>query len=156
MFKGDFMYIGTIILIIIDQLVKYLISNSLEIGDSINIIPNFFNISYIENTGAAWSILEGQRIFFIISSVVVLGFLYYFCINQKKLKKIEEIIYSLLFGGIIGNTIDRITRGAVIDYLDFNLFGYPFPIFNIADIAIVIGAILWMIHLWKEDKVCKK
>ena len=134
-------YTSTII-IIIDQLIKYLISNKIELNESIEIINHFFSIAYVQNIGAAWNILSGNRWLLIIIGIISLVGIYFYFIKDKKLKKIEVITYSILIGGTIGNLIDRIVYGYVIDYLSFNIFGYHFPVFNLADICIVVSVFL--------------
>lgn len=145
----------TLICILVDQAIKIIVMGTMSLNSSINIIPNFFSLTYVENDGAAWSILSGNRIFLILISVVALIFIYYYFIKSTDIKKFEFINYSILIGGIFGNLFDRIKYGKVIDYLDFNIFGYNFPIFNFADICIVISVILLLIYNIKEGKNAK-
>lgn len=141
----------SVILIVIDQLIKLIISSNMVINTSIIIIKDFLKITYVENSGAAFSVLEGNRIFLIIITLIALVGIY-FLIRNKKYKKIETFIYTLIISGIIGNLIDRIIHGYVIDYIDFKLLGNDMPIFNLADSLIVIGCILLLIITVKEDK----
>ena len=140
------------IFVLIDQIIKVVVSN---MKNNIVIIKNFFSLTYVENTGAAFSILESKRIFLIIIAIGALYLIYKFLIKDKKLTTPETLIYSLLIGGIVGNLIDRIIYGYVIDYLEFILFNHYMPIFNFADICIVIGTILFLFETIKEDKKCK-
>ena len=135
-----------------DQIIKLIVTNFLKLGNSITIIPSFFKLTYVQNEGAAWSIFEGNRIFLILVSLVSLILIYFFLIKNKQLKQIESISYSILIGGLFGNLIDRISLGYVIDYLDFTIFNYPFPIFNFADICIVISVFLLLLINIKEEK----
>ncbi len=137
----------SLLLIVIDQIVKILVINKMALQQSITIINNFFNITYVRNTGAAWSILSGNVLLLIMISVLALVTIYYYLIKDKDLNKIDIVSYSMLIGGIIGNLIDRIVHGYVIDYLDFKIFNYNFPIFNIADTLIVISIIIIGISL---------
>lgn len=137
----------TIISLLLDQIVKILVINNMNLFDSINIIDNFFKITYVRNTGAAWSILSGNTILLIFISLIALVAIYLYFIKNKQLNKLENISYGLLIGGILGNLVDRIIHGYVIDYLDFKIINYDFPIFNIADICIVISIILIGISL---------
>ncbi len=139
--------VTTFICILLDQLLKILCLNSLDMGESINIISNFWNITLVSNTGAAFSILSSSTPFLIIVSLITIILIYFFFIKGQNLKTYQTILYGLLLGGIIGNLIDRIIYGAVIDYLDFNIFGYNFPVFNLADTFIVIGVILIIIDI---------
>ena len=139
----------SMIIFIIDQIVKLFVGFSLELNTSITVFRNFFYISNVHNYGAAFSILYGNRIFLVIVSVITLVLVYYFLLKNKKFDWFNIILYSLLIGGILGNLFDRIIYGYVVDYLDFYIFGYNFPIFNIADICIVISVILIIIDtLW--------
>ena len=141
-----------IIRIIVDQIIKFIIKANMNIADTINIIPNFFRITFLKNEGAAFSILSGNRLLFIFITVLVLILFYFFLLKNKKIIKTKQLLYGLLLGGIIGNFIDRILYGYVIDYLDFNIGSYNYPVFNIADSLIVIS-IIWLIVLSvKEDK----
>lgn len=149
-------YIFALISLIIDQIVKILVSNYLILGQTIKIINNFFYLTYVQNKGAAFSILIGYRYILIIITFIFLYYLHKCIKKQKSFNKLEIISYGLLLGGIIGNLIDRIIYGYVIDYFDFMIFNYNFPIFNLADSFIVIGCIILVINsylkgedLWK-------
>ena len=135
----------TLVCVLVDQIIKLIISGTMGLGGSISIIPDFFSVSYVENDGAAWSIFSGNRIFLILISVFALILIYSYFFKIKNIKTVEFISYSVLIGGIIGNLWDRLKYGKVIDYLDFKIFGYNFPVFNFADICIVISVILLLI-----------
>lgn len=136
----------------IDQIVKIIVKSKMAFATSINVIKNFFRITYLKNTGAAFSILSENRILLILITFVGLGLLYLFFIKNKKIEKHEGYCYGLLLGGIIGNLIDRISYGYVIDYLDFNFGSYNYPVFNFADICIVVSITLLVIFSFKEVK----
>ena len=136
----------SLVFIIIDFIVKIIINNNMNVYDSISIIPSFFSITYVRNIGAAFSIMENSRILFIIIGFIALILTYKYLIMNKVINKYLMISYSMLIGGIIGNMIDRIIYGYVIDYLSFNLFGYNFPIFNLADTFIVISIIMLLLY----------
>jgi len=142
----------SLVIFIIDQLTKLLVSFNIDLNSSVSVIKDFFNISLVHNYGAAFSILYGNRIFLILVSFFALAMIYMFLIKGKVLRKFDIVLYSLLFGGIIGNLFDRIVYGYVIDFFDFNIFGYSFPIFNIADTAIVIGTFLLIILNISESR----
>ena len=128
----------TLITLVIDQTSKYLIILNMKEFESIPIIKNFFSITFMKNTGAAFSFLEGNvPLIIIVTSIIIIFILNY--IKSTNPKRQEKIFYSLIIGGAFGNLIDRIVHGYVIDFLDFNLFGYNYPVFNIADISIVVG-----------------
>lgn len=136
--------------LLIDQISKILVRMYLNLYNDIILIPNFLSLIHVKNDGAAFSILEGKTIFFIIITIIVLiGIIYY--IKNKNFKKIDYIIYGMLIGGIIGNLIDRIIYGNVTDFISFTIFNKPMPIFNLADTFICIGCILM---IWREE-ICK-
>ena len=135
----------SIILLIIDQISKVLVVRLIDINSSIELIKNFFYLTYTHNTGAAFSILTGKRIFLILIAVVILIIIFNYLRKNKIESKVEKIAFSLIIGGSVGNLLDRIIRGYVIDFLDFKIFGYNYPIFNLADTFIVIGVFLLLI-----------
>lgn len=145
-------YIFALISLIIDQIVKILVSNYLILGQTIKIINNFFYLTYVQNKGAAFSILIGYRYILIIITFIFLYYLYKCIKKQKNFNILEIISYGLLLGGIIGNLIDRIIYGYVIDYFDFMIFNYNFPIFNLADSFIVIGCIILVINSYLKGE----
>lgn len=145
-------YIFALISLIIDQIVKILVSNYLILGQTIKIINNFFYLTYVQNKGAAFSILIGYRYILIIITFIFLYYLHKCIKKQKSFNKLEIISYGLLLGGIIGNLIDRIIYGYVIDYFDFMIFNYNFPIFNLADSFIVIGCIILVINSYLKGE----
>lgn len=130
------------VLVILDQLIKLLTINTMYLYQSIKIIPNFLYITYVENDGGAFSVLSGGRWFFIIIGVITLILLFKFIFDDTKVSKFDTVCYSLVTSGIIGNLIDRLFHGKVIDYIDFHLFNYDAPVFNLADICIVVGALM--------------
>ncbi len=140
----------SLILFIIDILIKILVKTNLSVFESITLIPNFFNITYVINDGAAFSILEGKQLFLSILAIVVLGILIYYLFKEK-LNNYKVTYYSLIIAGILGNLFDRIVYHGVIDYFDFKLFNYDAPIFNLADCFIVIGVGLIIIEVIRKE-----
>lgn len=135
---------------------KWQIVKSMEIGESIEIIKDFFYITSHRNRGAAWGILQDQMwLFYIVTIVVVIAIIYYM---EKQAKGIALFQLSLAFllGGAIGNFIDRLFRKEVVDFLDTYIFTYDFPIFNIADAALTIGVILLFIQMIFESREEKR
>lgn len=145
-------YIIALISLIIDQIVKILVSNYLILGQTTKIINNFFYLTYVQNTGAAFSILIGYRYILIIITLIFLYYLYKYTKKQTNPNKLAILSHGLLLGGIIGNLIDRIIYGYVIDYLDFMIFNYNFPVFNLADTFIVIGCIILVINSYAKGE----
>lgn len=157
--KGDTMlYISllSVFIIFLDQIIKIIVEHQLFLRQSIEFISGFFSVTYVQNYGAAFSVLTGNRIFLIVMALAALLMIYQCFINGKSLNKIEQITYGLLVGGIIGNLLDRMFRGYVVDYLDFQIFHYDFPVFNLADISIIVSALLILWMMVKGEKRCKK
>lgn len=125
-----------IIIFVIDQLAKGYITASMRLGQSIPVVKDYFYITYVVNPGAAFGIFEHQRLFFIIVALLFVAAIVFF---RKKILK-ENTLFQwgvgLLMGGAIGNLYDRLQNGLVIDFFDFRFW----PVFNIADVAICIGA----------------
>lgn len=144
----------SIILLCIDQISKLLIVNLLTKTNSIAIIKNFFYLTYINNDGAAFSILVGKRVLLILIAVLVIVMLILYIKKNNIQNKLELVSISLIIGGSLGNLIDRVVRGYVIDFLDFKIFNYNFPIFNLADTFIVIGVFLLLLkEIRKENNL---
>ena len=144
-----------IILISIDQIIKILIfSNKKELP--IKIINNFLNINYVENLGIAFGMAKGGLIIFIVINLIIIGIMFKFLFFQKdELTKAKKICLTIISSGGIGNLIDRIFRGYVIDYIDFSPI-INFPVFNFADILIVTGtmgiACIIILEVIKDSK----
>ncbi|GGG86708.1 lipoprotein signal peptidase [Staphylococcus pragensis] len=148
-------YIGVslivaIAILVIDQLTKRIIAMTMNIGDSYEVIPNFLNITSHRNNGAAWGILSGKMGFFYIITLIILVVLVLFYIKEAKHNLFMQVAISLLFAGALGNFIDRLLNGEVVDFIDTNIFGYAFPIFNVADSSLTIGVVLVIIALIKD------
>ena len=130
-----------IVFVLLDQLTKYAAVSSLMPIKQIVLINGFFNLTYVENRGAAFGSMQGARWFFVaLAAIVVSGIIFYY--NKIEKTKGTFILRSslvMLCSGTIGNVIDRVFRGYVVDFLDFIIIGYDFPVFNVADILIVIG-----------------
>ena len=147
------LYLLTIVVLVTaDQFSKFLIVKNFVENEKIVLIKNFFNITYIKNYGAGFSILQNQTIFLVVVTIAAIGFVTYLLIKSKNNEAFNRICYLLIIGGAIGNLIDRLTLGYVIDFLDFYIFGYDFPVFNIADSFLTIGCILLIISILLESK----
>lgn len=126
---------------VIDQLVKNILVKALADGP-ISVIGNFFRLVYVENYGIAFGMFKNRTTFFIVTQSLIAMFVVYAIIRVRSRSTWMTICLSLILGGAIGNLIDRIRLGFVVDYLSFSIFP---PVFNIADSAIVVGAILMSI-----------
>lgn len=138
------------ITLFLDQISKGIIEILFHLNEEQIIVQNFFSLHYIHNYGAAWSLLDNKIPIIITISLVGLLVIYHFMYIFKTNKR-NNIAFGLVVGGIIGNLMDRWLLGYVRDFLDFQFFGYNYPIFNIADMAIVIGIFLLMMAVWKGE-----
>lgn len=135
-----------IIIIILDQLIKGLIISKLY-NNTIVLIPKILNLTYVENTGAAFGIGSSSTAMFIIVNAIIIGLIIYFIHSKKgEISKIILFALHLILAGGIGNLIDRIFKGFVVDYIDINPI-FKFPVFNLADICITIGCTIIVIYL---------
>lgn len=135
-----------IIIIILDQLIKGLIISKLY-NNTIVLIPKILNLTYVENTGAAFGIGSSSTAMFIIVNAIIIGLIIYFIHSKKgEISKITLFALHLILAGGIGNLIDRIFKGFVVDYIDINPI-FKFPVFNLADICITIGYTIIVIYL---------
>ncbi|MDR1782222.1 MAG: signal peptidase II [Bacilli bacterium] len=137
------LFLIILMVILVDQLSKYFISNNMHLYETINVIPNFFNLYYIQNDGGAFSILEGHMFLFYLVSIIGLVILYF--IYKQANTNILKIAVAFVVGGLFGNLIDRVFYQKVIDFISLNFGSYHFAIFNVADIFITVGIILLLI-----------
>ena len=145
-------YLISLILLIVDQLVKLLIKSTFKLHEELELIPNFFSLHYLQNDGAAFSILQNKTYLLVIVAIICLGIMVYYIQKEKTFTKLSGISLGLILGGIIGNLLDRIIYKKVIDYLSFTFFTYNFPVFNIADVGITVGALLLIVSCLKEEQ----
>ena len=167
-------WIGLVIIassILLDQLTKIIVTNVLEYEvsngvlinvKSVDVIKGFFSFTYSRNTGAGWSMLSDKTWLLIAITVVAFGvFIYLMKDFDMKKHRFFSLGISLMLGGTIGNFIERVFKGYVTDFLDFVIFGYDYPIFNLADSFIVIGVIIMAIisirkEYYERSKINKK
>lgn len=151
--KNVVYYILAFIVFLVDQGVKYLVATQMNIGDEIPVIGNFFVITSHRNAGAAFGILQNQRWFFIVVTIVVVVALVWYLQKVKNSPhKLLPVALSLVLGGAIGNFLDRALTGEVVDFVQLNFGSYTFPIFNIADSAICIGVALIVLETLLEGR----
>lgn len=138
--------IGTLCLVI-DQLSKIYIVNNFMTGQSIPVINRVFHITYHLNDGAAFSLFGGKTTFLTVAAIVIIVGILLYIWKKKPTNNLEIFSFTLILAGAVGNLIDRISRGAVVDFLDFALIN--FPVFNFADCFVVVGGVLFFIYVLK-------
>lgn len=147
-------FILTAIIIILDQVSKYAAIKYLKHQRPLVIIENFFQLIYVENRGAAFGILQGKRVLFLIITIAVILIISFYLIKYyNQLNPLTRISLAMLIGGAVGNFIDRARFGFVVDFISIKLINrYDFPVFNIADICVVISTI-FIVYLVLFDKL---
>jgi len=146
------------LLLILDQVTKTLVHGKMALYQSIEIVPHFFHLTYLRNTGAAFGFLAGSRstlrmTFFILVSAVAIGCIFYLLKNLRSGQNTLVVSLSLILGGAMGNLIDRLRMGEVIDFLDFHWYSFHWPAFNLADSGITIGVILLFIQMIRKKSL---
>lgn len=140
----------SVILIVIDQLTKYFTVQNIDLYEVVELIPNVVSLTHIRNTGAAFSILEGQMWFFYIVTVVVAAGLIYYMYTEARENKILGFLLSLILAGAIGNFIDRLFLQYVVDMIRLEFIN--FAIFNVADSYLTVGVILLLIYTFYDER----
>jgi signal peptidase II len=151
-----FYYLIALFVILLDQFTKWLIVSRMQFGESIQIIDKILYITSHRNRGAAWGILQGQMWLFYVITLVVIAAIIIYIQKAAKGKWLLGISLGLMLGGAIGNFIDRVVRKEVVDFIHAFIFGYNFPVFNIADSALCIGVILLMIQMLRDERETKE
>ena len=142
------LFLISLAVLLLDQMVKRLIMSDMPLGMSIPVLPGIFHITYIQNPGAAFGILAQQRWLFIAVGFLFMGAAVLFRRRLRRESRWMQCGVALLLGGAVGNLVDRILWGAVVDFLDFRVW----PVFNIADISIVVGVGCMMYALLRQEK----
>lgn len=145
----------------LDQLTKLWIINRLPLGsygpsESITVIPSFFYLVHVGNTGAAWSMLTGKSTLLAAIAIATLVGIYFFRSTLGLRDRLAQIAFGLLCGGIVGNLVDRIQHKHVVDFLDFHFGSYIYPTFNVADSAICVGVALYLWHSFKSPPATER
>ena len=134
------------VVVLLDQLTKFLIKQNLQLNQSVPIIKNILHLTYATNTGSAFGMFKGFNIYFILFSIVVIIGIFYYLKKILKNEKLLQLAIGLLLGGTLGNLIDRLAYGYVVDFIDFRIW----PVFNVADSAVTISIMLLIFLLWER------
>ena len=149
-------FLLAIIGIFLDQVTKLLVTGFLNLNQVINVIDGFFSITYVRNTGAAWGMFSNNTLFISIISILFLFILIKYIKELPKIDFLYVVAFGLIIGGLIGNLIDRLLRGYVVDFFRFIILDYNYPVFNVADMLIVIGSIVLIISFVRDDIIEKR
>ncbi len=147
--------ITTFVVVVLDQVSKLYVATHFRLYESVTVLENFFHITYLRNRGAAFGILANHAVrvpFFIsVTVLAVCGILWYLHRVSDR-QRLLQVSLSLIFAGALGNLIDRIRFGEVIDFLDFHWYRHHWPAFNVADSAITVGVTLMLLDLFLEER----
>ena len=148
-----FSIVIVLLIVAVDQLTKWLVLSSFQLFESRTLIDGVLYLTRRFNTGADWSLFEGQLGFFIVITIVALV-LFAVLLKEALAKRAawQWIGLSVMIGGTIGNLIDRLRFGGVVDFIDVFIFTYDFPVFNVADSALTVGLIAFMIGVWLDER----
>lgn len=132
----------SVLIVVLDQLTKFIVHSTMNLYDSIQVVPYLLNFTYIKNEGIAFGIyFEGAKTIFIVLPILITIYLFYLLKSEEFQDKFSQIALFLIIAGAVGNIIDRIFRGYVVDFIDFHLNGMHWYVFNIADSSVTIGLI---------------
>ena len=153
--RYQLLWVLALVVFVLDQITKIWINARMPLGTygppgSIVVIEGFFNLVHVGNTGAAWSMLSGKSTFLALLAFVTLGAIYLWRHELGLRLRVVQLSFGLLCGGIVGNLVDRMVHGHVIDFLDFHFGSYIYPTFNIADSGICVGVAIYLIHSLRQ------
>jgi signal peptidase II len=154
-----FLLLLSLPLILLDQLTKWLVQQNIPYGSEMPIIPGFFSLVHVSNTGAAFSLLQGNNLFFIALATLALGVVIFLLVRDRwqsdpsrRLLGVTKISFALLAAGILGNLTDRLLKGSVVDFLHFYVHEYAWPSFNVADSCICVAAGLLILSSFRKQR----
>jgi len=139
-----------LLVFLLDRITKYFVMTNMDLTETIPIIRDFFHITYVKNPGAAFGMMQDKKWFFVFVTLVIIGVIIYLVFTMGRQNRLLSLTLGLVTGGAAGNLADRLHSGLVIDFIDFRGI-WPY-IFNIADSAIVVGALLLAIQILRMEK----
>jgi len=140
------------VVIVVDQLTKQIFWHAFDAGQSVDLLPGILRITLVRNAGAAFGMLQGARPFFILTSVLAAIVILYLGWRLPRSERHRRFLLSLILGGAVGNLIDRVYAGEVIDFIEMGVNGHWWPVYNMADVAVTIGAVLLFVELMREKR----
>lgn len=137
------------VVVVLDQLTKQFFWRN---GQNYDVIDGILRITLVRNAGAAFGLFQGGRVFFIAASVAAIVFILYVGLRLPRTDRFRRILLGVILGGAIGNLIDRVYAGQVIDFLDMGIGVHRWPVFNVADMGVSVGATILMIYLLRSPR----
>lgn len=143
------LFLPALLVVVLDQVTKHLFW---RIGQNFEIIPGYFNITLVKNAGAAFGMFQGARVFFVTASFIAVGLIIFLGLRLPPAQRTRRILLGLILGGAIGNLIDRVASGEVIDFLQIGIAGHYWPVFNVADAGVTVGAALLILYALRSQR----
>lgn len=143
------LFLPAVVVVLLDQVTKHLFW---RMGQNHEIIPGYFNITLVKNAGAAFGMFQGARVFFVTASFLAVGLIIYLGMRLPREQRTRRILLGLILGGAVGNLIDRVASGEVIDFVQIGVAGHYWPVFNIADAGVTIGATLLILYAMRSQR----
>jgi signal peptidase II len=143
------LFLPALTVIVLDQLTKHLFWG---LGQNHEIIPGYFNITLVKNAGAAFGMFQGARVFFVTASFFAVGLIIYLGLRLPRTQTARRVLLGLILGGAVGNLIDRVASGEVIDFLQIGVAGHYWPVFNVADAGVTVGAALLILYALRSHR----
>jgi len=143
------LFIPALVVILLDQFTKHFFW---RLGQNHEVIPGYFNITLVKNAGAAFGMFQGARVFFVTASFIAVGLIIYLGLRMPRAQRHRRVLLGLILGGAVGNLIDRVASGEVIDFLQIGIAGHYWPVFNIADAGVTVGAALLILYALRSQR----
>lgn len=144
------LWMVTVLTIIADQGSKIFVAKRMELGQSIPVLGNFFRITFIRNAGGAFGIFLGGGWFYLLASILAIILIFFYLRKMSAGHLWSRISLALILGGALGNLIDRVRYGMVIDFLDFGIGRLRWPVFNLADAAVTVGVAVFLLLMFQK------
>ena len=143
------LFLPALAIILLDQVTKHLFW---RLGQNHEIIPGYFNITLVKNAGAAFGMFQGARVFFVTASFFAVGLIIYLGLRLPRTQMTRRVLLGLILGGAVGNLVDRVVSGEVIDFLQIGVAGHYWPVFNVADAGVTVGAAFLILYAMRSQR----
>jgi signal peptidase II len=143
------LFLPAAVVVVLDQVTKHFFWRN---GQNYELIPGYFNITLVKNAGAAFGMFQGARLFFVVASFIAVALIIYLGLRLPPEQKQRRLWLGLILGGAVGNLIDRVATGQVTDFIQIGVAGHYWPVFNVADMGVTIGAALLILYAMRTNR----
>jgi signal peptidase II len=143
------LFLPAAVVVVLDQVTKHFFWRN---GQNYELIPGYFNITLVKNAGAAFGMFQGARLFFVVASLIAVALIIYLGLRLPPEQKQRRLWLGLILGGAVGNLIDRVATGQVTDFIQIGVAGHYWPVFNVADMGVTIGAALLILYAMRTNR----